>query len=78
MDKKETVREMEEKLIEEIIWLEGFEAIGVKPAWNWQNCKHYDYCPKRVERKERERTVDCLFNPKMFRCPAYQSFERKF
>ena len=61
-----------------ILLAEGLGAIGTKPRWNRDNCPYYTSCVMREYVKKHQkysRPKPCLFNPKMFRCPAYQYYE---
>ena len=62
----------EKSLQDKIRMFEGLPApCTFKPFWNWQSCMHSDYCT----RKKEENIKYCSYNPKMFKCPAYQKYE---
>jgi len=69
MDEK--AKKAEEALQDKIRRVEGIGPLTCKPFWNWLPCPHNDYC----ERKKDENIKYCSYNPKMFRCPAYQKYE---
>jgi hypothetical protein len=65
---------LEEKLRCQIIQFEGPEAIGARIFWNWQKCPYDKICYFQEE-KEKHQPKPCSYNPKMFKCIAYQEFE---
>lgn len=67
--------ELEKELRCRAIQVEGLEAIGVKIFWNRQYCPYRGKCYLQEE-TEKNQPKPCLFNPKMFRCPAYQHYAR--
>ena len=74
MEKIEPLEKLlEKKLICEIIHVEGVKAIGVKPLWNHQGCTYGEICLLRKSKKEKN-PKSCSYNPKMFKCPAYQFY----
>ena len=64
---------LEKKIYCTIIRLEGIEAIGIKPTWNWLPCNYSEQCALQ-EFQKRKNPRACLYNPKMFKCPAYHYY----
>lgn len=65
---------LEAELHKRVIQAEGSEAIGAKIFWNWQNCPYYGKC--YIQKfMQAGNTRACLYNPKMFKCSAYQYYE---
>jgi len=64
---------LERKLLCEIIQFEGVEAVKSKIFWNWQGCTYGEICLLKKE-KEKHQPKPCSYNPKMFKCPAYQFY----
>ncbi|MDP1729010.1 MAG: hypothetical protein Q8L27_02295 [archaeon] len=52
---------------------EGIEAFGVKMFWNLQDCTYRGRCTIQ-EFREKHQPKPCLYNPKMFKCPAYHYY----
>ena len=74
-NKNETAEErLERKLRCKVIRFEGIGAMGVRIFWNWQNCTYSGRCYLQ-ESREKSRPIPCLYNPSMFKCPAYQHYE---
>ena len=65
---------LEEALRCKIVQFEGPEAIGVKIFWNHQPCPYSGKCYLQ-KTKEKNQPKPCSYNPKMFKCPAYQHYE---
>ncbi len=67
-------RRLEQELSCKIILAEGIGAIGIKPFWNWQTCDYDGQCALQ-DFREKHQPKPCLYNPKMFRCPAHQYYQ---
>jgi len=74
VDEIETI--LEKELHCKTIRVEGIEAIGIKRIiWNWLPCPYSGKCYLQKE-KEKNQPKPCSYNPKMFKCSAYQDHER--
>lgn len=63
---------LERRIQAQAIAFEGMEAtIGFKPFWNWIDCEYRGQCAFQ-EFREKKRRIKCLYNPSIFKCPAYQ------
>jgi hypothetical protein len=73
--KNETIEEkLEKELRCKVIKIEGIGATGARIFWNRQNCPYHGRCYLQ-ESKEKNQPKPCLYNPSMFKCPAYQHYE---
>ncbi len=70
----ETIETLLEKDLHcRIIQIEGIQVIGAKIFWNHQGCTYEKICLLKKE-KEKHQPKPCSYNPKMFKCPAYQFY----